>query len=113
MKNKGKRREVFIANDKFLSEGKVLESIPREEWDEISAEVAEKMYEVDLEKVLGYKVSDGQQIIILLYTLDRVKGFLDDMLITTYQLKSRNAKKTVQELVSSLFLKELFEEYQK
>jgi len=49
MKNKGKRREVFIANDKFLSEGKVLESIPREEWDEISAEVAEKMYEVDLE----------------------------------------------------------------
>jgi hypothetical protein len=110
MKNKEKHKNVFMANDKFMSEGKALEDIPREKWDEIFAAVAEEMYDVDLEKILGCEVTDGQQIIILCYTLDRIREFLNDMLITTYQLKSRDAKKTVQEVVSAMFLKELFEE---
>ena len=73
----------------------------------LETEVFKKWMEVDIENILGQKISQGQFLILLAECVRREEIILRDLIADVYDMKDN--KRSKEELLNTLFIKGLIE----
>lgn len=93
---------------------KVLNSIPLKKVNvEIFAEITQKVLTSDLDKMVGFKLTEGQRYMIFSRVSSRLNHFLKDLIISEYNLKGKDKKKERIDMINSLFVQGLIDEEEK